>query len=327
MMRTIRTIITALSTLVLSVTCCSCYAVEPAPLVFAGPPEGILSLPVLRMLETSAGQNVKFVPWRTPDQLRAIVAGNTADVAACHLNVATNLANRGADIRMLNITLWKLLWITDSAKETTAGIEGLRGRKLGISLKSDLPDILFGIVLKKQGLGPDFCEIIYGTSSLNVAQQLLSGKVDAALLPEPIVSTALRRAAEQRLPLYRGADMQKMWQTAFDTTGTARLPLAGCVAIGRRVDDTTLRAFVAAYADAARWCCDNPHEAALLPARHFKETSINVEGLADSIRYCRPEPMPAKDAKPEIEAYLRAIITENANIIGGQLPEPNFYFE
>lgn len=295
------------------------------PLVFAGPPEGILSLPVLRMLETSTGRNIKFEPWNTPDQLRAIVAGGKADIVACHTHVAANLANRGADVRLLNVTLWKLMWIvtSDNTLTTNTTIAAIAEKNIGVPMRGDLTEVVLSAIAKKSAVQ---WNPVAMKSSHDAAQWLLTGRLSSAVLPEPIVSHTLLRSetGEQRtVTLWRGLDVQQLWSEAFGTP--ARLPLAGIAAVGHRHAPQRYANFTRDYAQAAQWCRENPEEAAKLPARQTKANMLAVTGIARSLTFAPPEPEPAARVRSELEAYLEILRQHDPALIGGKLPNDAFY--
>lgn len=293
-------------------------------IVFAGPPEGILSLPVFRMMETTSGSTVKFIPWNTPDQLRAIVAGGKADVVACHTHVAANLHNRGAQVRMLNITIWKLMWLvtaTDSVP-TTSTLADLDGKDTAVPLQGDLPDVVLAAIAGKFGVS---YKPVYSKSSLDATQWLLRKRCSVGILPEPLVSNLLIKALEAgENDLHRGADVQELWGKAFNTK--PRLPLAGIASVGGRIDDQQLRQFEKDYTDAAQWCAENPEEAAKLPSRQAGGSNVSVPGIARSLGFCIPQPESASRNRAEIEAFFKVIETQNPSLIGGKLPGDGFYF-
>lgn len=305
----------------LSAVCCAQETTPTERLVFAGPPEGILSLPVLRMIETTSGSGVEFVEWKTPDQLRSLISSRRADVVACHVNVAANFANRGADVRLLNVTLWKLFWLVGTADNASLTSAGLLGLQVGVPLKGDLPDVLISTLKKKLNNG---MTLMYAPSSVSLAHWLLGGKTNLAMLPEPVASSLLVKSHKANGSMRRSLDVQQLWSEAFG--GPSRLPFAGIAAVGDRVSDARLRQFVSDYADAARWCRENPHEAALLPSRHMPTTALDIDALGQSLGIAPPQPERAADCRREIEDYLRVIENENPNLIGNKLPDATFYF-
>jgi len=92
---------------VLLFVCGSVMAEKLPRLVLAGPSSSV-SNPLIHMVESGAlgdlADKVEFVSWRDPDQLRLMALNGQADVLAMPVNVAANLYNRGAKLRLLNVS-------------------------------------------------------------------------------------------------------------------------------------------------------------------------------------------------------------------------------
>ena len=67
-------------------------------------PFAAVSDPLIRMVNIGAlddvADKVEFVIWKNPDQMRALALKGDVDFIATPTNVAANLYNRGADIRL-----------------------------------------------------------------------------------------------------------------------------------------------------------------------------------------------------------------------------------
>src|SRR5690606_13141786 len=116
-------------------------------LVLAGPYSAV-SNPLVHMVDSGAladlAEQVEFVSWRDPDQLRLMALDGQADVLAMPVNVAANLYNRGASLRLLNVSTWGLLWMVSREPGLTR-IEDFKGREVAMPFRGDMPDVLFGL--------------------------------------------------------------------------------------------------------------------------------------------------------------------------------------
>ena len=157
-------------------------------LLLAGPFASV-SNPLIRMAESGAladlAEGVEFVPWRDPDQLRVMALEGKADVLAMPVNVAANLYNRGAKLRLLNVSTWGLLWVV-SRDPSVRRLADLRGREIAMPFRGDMPDILFGLVAEREGidLRKDL-RLRYVASPIDAMQLLITRRVENALLAGP----------------------------------------------------------------------------------------------------------------------------------------------
>lgn len=300
-------------------------------LVLAGPPASV-SDALIHMVDSGAladvADHVEFLPWRDPDQLRAIAIGKKADVLAMPVNVAANLYNRGVPLKLLNVSTWGILWVvTRDANART--LADLRGKEIAMPFRGDMPDLLFNLIAEREGFDvrKDFT-LRYVASPIDAMQLLILRQVDHALLAEPAVSMALRKT--QSFPisvvaptLYRGVDLQKEWGRAFHRE--PRIPQAGIVAMGALRENPKLAARIAQeYARSQQWCRANAVQCGEGVAKRVP--MISAEAAADAIASSPLEAVPAAQARPEIEFLFRQLLERSPGLLGGKLPDDGFYW-
>lgn len=299
-------------------------------LVLAGPPAAV-SFALLHMLESGAladvAQRVEFRPWTNPDQLRALALGGEADFTAMPSNVAANLYNRGVPLRLVNVSVWGMLWLVsrDPALKT---LEDFRGKEIAVPFRADMPDILFTFLAERAGLDPrrDFT-VRYTATPMDAMQLLVMRRVDHALLAEPAVSMALRKTRSFPLSvvapdLHRSVNLQAEWGRLLDTE--ARIPQAGMVALGAaRLDEALVARLEAAYAASNQWCLDNAQACGELAAKHIEQ--LTPEAAADSINALPRHYASAEAARPELETFLQLLLEREPATVGGKMPDAAFY--
>ncbi|WP_373416380.1 ABC transporter substrate-binding protein [Pseudomonas sp. ABC1] len=299
-------------------------------LVLAGPPAPV-SYALLHMLESGAlsdlARDVSFVQWSNPDQLRALVVQGQADFIAVPTNVAANLYNRGADIRLLNVSTWGALWIV-SRNPGPLTLADFRGEEIAIPFRADMPDIVFGTLAERQGLDPlkDF-RLRYTATPMDALQLLLMRRVDHALLTEPAVSMVLRKTGSFPVSLvapelFRSVDMQAQWGQLLG--GPARIPQAGLAVLGKNRDDARLvERLETAYAHSNAWCNEHPQSCGELVARHIK--LLDAVAVADSLQTLPRHHASAAQAREELESFFRILLQRQPQTLGGKLPDAAFY--
>lgn len=299
-------------------------------LELSGPPASV-STPLIHMVESNAladvAVKVTFTPWKDPDQLRLMTLGGKADFLAMPSNVAANLYNKGVPVKLVNISTWGVLWMVsrNSAIKTLAEF---KGQEIAMPFREDMPDLVFALLAEKQGLNAknDF-KLRYVASPLDAMQLLVTRRVDHALLAEPAVSMALRKT--QSFPisvvaptLFRSVDLQQEWGRLFNTR--PRLPQAGIAAIGPSVQDATLQARVAeSYARSLTWCLAHKAEAGAMVARHID--LLSPEAVADSLAVSQMEAVSASRARADLEQFYTQLLQRNPALIGGRMPDAEFY--
>jgi NitT/TauT family transport system substrate-binding protein len=299
-------------------------------LVLAGPSSSV-SNPLIHMVESGAlddlADKVEFVSWRDPDQLRLLALNQQADVLAMPVNVAANLYNRGAKLRMLNVSSWGLLWLV-SREQGLSTLDDLRGKEIAMPFRGDMPDILFGLLAERAGIDVrKDLRLRYVATPIDAMQLLLMRRTDHALLAEPAISMALRKASEGPLglvapDLYRSVDLQQEWGRLLQRE--ARIPQAGIALMASVKDQPQIAARIAqAYADSLQWCSTNAERCGQLVATHLP--MLSAEAVTDSLAVAQMDAVPAAEAQVEVEYLFELLLKKNPALIGGKLPADDFY--
>lgn len=303
----------------------------PMPrLVLAGPPAPV-SNALVRIADegllADVAEKVEFVLWKDPDRLRALALQGGADVLAMPVNVAANLHNRGADIRLLEVSAWGVLWIVTRDPKVTS-IEDLRGSEVAVPFRGDMPDIVLNLIAEKQGVDlRKALRLRYVASPFDALQLLLARRVDAALLSEPAASMALRKSGSLPLKLvapalHRGIDLQREWGLAFGRD--PRLPQAGIAVAGSLRDRPDVIARVAtACRDALEGCRAAPAACGQAVAQRIE--MLDADAVVDAMATSMMRSVPAAEARGELEFLFGQLLRHNPALVGGHLPPDAFY--
>lgn len=301
-----------------------------ATLTLSGPPATV-TLPLLHMVATNPLSDIAdtlvFKPWRDPDQLRAIAVEQSADFIAVPTNVAANLYNRGIPLALLNVSVWGMLALVSRSPDRHT-LADFKGEEIAMPFRADMPDILFQLLARAQGLDPqhDF-KLRYVASPMDAAQLLITRRVDHALLGEPAVSMVLQKS--QSFPtsviapdLFRSVDLQQEWGRVLQRE--PRIPQAGVAALGTASRDAALLArFQQAYAASHAWCAANPEACGQLAEQYID--LLKADAVADALRHTPQHLASAAQARPELEYFYQLLLDQNPQLIGGRLPEDDFY--
>ncbi len=294
-------------------------------LVLYGPPAG----PSIILANALASGDLKavagkpgFKVWRSPDEMRAGLTSGTMSAVVLPVQVAANLYNRGMKLKLLNTMTDGLIYIIaqDAALDS---ITALKGKRLAVPFRNDMPDLVLKRLLAEYGLSPEMDILLENTSSpVEAIQMLLTGNVDAVLAPEPAISAAIMLGKAAGKTISRTIDVQKLWG---EVTGKAPiLPQAGLV--------LTEKLFAAhpqlpdqlqdILEVAAQRVNADPAKAASIAAQSL---DFPEPVLAASIATSRLVVTRAAKARPAIETMLETLSSSEPAIIGGRLPDDGFY--
>ncbi|MCK9538230.1 hypothetical protein [Dokdonella sp.] len=304
-------------------------AVRPRDVLRLAGPTAVVSFPLLHMVDSGAlkpwADRLEFRFWQGPDQLRTLLLDNQIDVSAAPSNLPALLANRGQPVRLLNVSVWGLLWLV-SRDPAVRDFSDLAGRELVTPFQRDLPALLLHALLEAKGLDPARdVRLRPARDSLSGAALLLAGQADQMIIAEPSTSLLLWRQAHtpgKYAPLRRVQSLETAWREAFPDQ--PELPQAGLMAWGEAARDAGLGAAIErAYAESARWCSSQVDACAALVHRY--QPQFPHEALAESIRVTRLDSVPAHAARAQLEALYALLARGNPQAIGGKLPAAEFY--
>lgn len=254
----------------------------------------------------------------SPQELVARVASREVDVAVLPANTAAKLYTDGPKYRMAAVVGWGVLYVV-SRNPAIRGWADLRGRELLCVGKGATPDYLTRFLLDRHGLEADGdVRLNFAFGQEQVAQLLVAGRAEVAVLPEPFVSLVLSKSTDARIVL----DLQKEWSLAIG--GGDPYPIS-VVVIGPRLlerDPEAVERFLAAYEESIRWANANVAEAAALVGR----LEIMAEEVARlSIPRCNLDFVRGDAARAAMEAYLKVLMGYDATAVGSRLPDASFY--
>lgn len=304
----------------------SAPAVAAVPeLTLWGPPAGpsiTLVHAIASGLLRSVAEKVTFKTWRSPDELRAGLTSQTMDVFILPTQTAANLFNRGLGVRLLNVMTNGLLHVV-AGDETLTSIPALKGRVVSVPYRNDTPEIIFRRLLVGHGLDPEKdITLRFAGSPMESVQLLVTGRADAALLPEPAATAAIMGSGKITKALYRTIDVQQAWG---EVTGLgSALPQAGLGVTERflTANGPAVEALHSGLVLAAASVNAHPERAA---ADAFDALWVPPPVVVESIPHSNLIAMRAAQARPTLEAVYRSVAEFDAKIIGGKLPAAEFY--
>lgn len=294
------------------------------PLTLWGPPAApsiILAQAVADGLLKPFAPDATFKVWKTPDEMRAGLSSGTMTAVVVPTYVAANLYNRGLGVRLANVLTKGLLYVV-APTGTVTDITSLKGKRVAVPFRNDMPDFIFRRLVAAAGLQLADITIEYPATPPEALQLLVSGRVDAALLSEPASSGAIMRAKLSMMSLERAIDCQKVWAKV---TGAPTIPQAGLAVtdkLATQIGADGVAALQQALETAVDSIAKNPSKAASIAASAFNLPSPIIER---SIPFSNLVVQRASAARSDLTTLFEVLAKEDPRIIGGKLPDDRFY--
>ena len=289
--------------------------------IIRGPRSGP-SVTIIHAIRQGFLKDAEFRSWASIDELSAGIASGAWDLFVLPVQMAANLHNRGLGVRLLNVMTKGLLSIA-SSDPALVTIEALRGKTVSAPARDDAPSVLLRALLALYGLNPEQDVIMqYSGSPMESGQLLATGRVDAALLAEPMMTVLALKTAKTERPILRVIDFQKAWSEKIGRPTS--LPQAG-LGVSQRFwekRETIARDVQKALAQAVESAQKNPALAAADAASFF---DLPTDFLSASIPHMNLTAERALEARGDLEAIYEIILRHDPEIIGGRLPDSNFY--
>ena len=294
-------------------------------LALFGPPAGpSVTLARIATGDALAGHvaGVDFKVYKGPDRLRAGFLRGDWKIAVAPSYVVANLANRGLPVRLLNIMTAGLLSVMSFDRGISKPTD-LKGKTIGMFFKNDMPDLVFGMVMRANGLreGEDY-RLHYTAAPNEAVRLLLSGRIQHCVLPEPAATVGFVKAKKMGKKLHRAIHLSAAWAGA--TGGSPFIPQAGTVVHESLLKShpALIEAYHAQCVAATKWVNANPAAAAKTASKYLK---IPPPILKASVPHCNLVAHRVSSMRAEIEGFYKMLAKRSPAIIGGKLPDDNFY--
>lgn len=297
-------------------------------LVLVGPAQP-LAIPLAYIVSNDRLADIavetKLVIAENPDQTRAIVmGGGEGHFFIMPSNVAATMYNRGVPLRMLDISIWGVLYVVSTDPEVRS-LADLRGKEVVVPFTGDMPDLVFRHICHASDIDTSVdLEIYQANTPQQAAQLVLTGRKDHAVLTEPLVTQVLMNAKQSGVGIYRAIDLQVEWGRA---TGLGeRIPIGGAVALPSILGNShAISRFMEEYQLAVEWLKQNPDAAGQLAAE-VEELGFQAGPVAESIRNTRWDWVRTIDAAAEIQAFFAALSQLDPGVVGGKLPDDGLFY-
>lgn len=262
----------------------------------------------------------RFTPWRSPDQLRALVAGEQTDAVLVTIATAAVLRARKVPCRVLAV-MAPPVWVVAS-QPGAADLAELAGREIMLPFgPGEMPALLLATVAERQG-------VKLGTrqagSALEAVNLLIMGRAQAALLSEPAASVALTRAGMTKggRTLYKSVDLRRAWAQAFPASPL--LATTALVMVGQRARQPQVCEAVAAdFRRQCDWVTGHPAQAEALADKMFPALAGQLVTASQAGRdICLLE---QEHGRKAALFFLTRLYEKSPAATGGVRPDPSMW--
>lgn len=283
---------------------------------------GPTSVGAINMVEESKNGESNFTINESvdgaPDALVPKLVSGQADLAIIPANLAATLYNKTeGKVKVLATNSLGVLYVVTKGDVEINSIEDLAnyGEEILASGKGATPEIAINKILETNGYSSDNLNIKYLAQANEAAQKLIAGDAKVAILPEPMVSSVLLKAEDAKVAI----DLNELYEKA------AGYPLISSVLVGRSeyLDTIDVEKLLETFKDSIEKAKANPEEtAALLEKYDIMPAPVAKKAIPNlALEYKDGDKLKEMMAK-----HLEDLNNTNPQLIGGSIPEDDFYF-
>ena len=287
--------------------------------------KGPSAMAMIHMIESTDSLGdypTEFVIKNEPRQVQAMMLEEAVEFAVLPSTLGVLLYNKTGNYILAGIPVWGTLYLFGS--DTTINTwKDLKGKKVSLMGRGMTPDIMFRYLAEQNGLDPDRdIELDYSfPTHIELANAISAGVSKLGVISEPMVSLVMARNPSVK-PLI---NFNREWIEFFGTD----IPFAQTALLVHHDFAIDHPEIVNDYLEELNRSIQKvnnfPHEAAELIVKHniLPNTSIAAKSISRSnlhLSYAREE-------MNGIHEYFKVFYNFNPLILGGKLPDEEFYFK
>ncbi len=292
---------------------------QPAAPIRVASLKGPTSMGLVKLMSDSEGKDTyEFTVAGAADEITPLIAKGEIDIALIPCNLASVLQSKtGGALRMAAINTLGVLYVVEDG-DTVRSVQDLKGKTLLSTGKGTTPEYALNYVLTKNGIDPGAdLTIDFRSEPTEVAALLEKGGATMAMLPQPFVTAALAQNPNLRVALSLTEEWDKVGDGSALVTGVVVMQKKF---LEERPEDA--RAFMEAYQASTEFV--NAHPAEVAPA--IEALGIAKAQIAEkAIPQCNIVCITGDDMRQKAQGYLAALLAQNPEAVGGQLPDESFY--
>ena len=267
--------------------------------------------------------NYNFSITAATDEVSAALIQGKTDIAAVPAKLASVLYNNtDGGVQVLAINTLGVLYIVENG-DSVQSAQDLRGKTIYASGKGTTPEYALNYILRENGIDPASDVTIEWKSEQAECLSAIQNDANAiAMLPQPFVTTAQAQNPDLRVALDLTAEWDKL---QADSDAPSSLVTGVVVARTDFVEEhpEAVAAFMKHYQESVDYVNDNVSDAAKLVGNY---EIVTAEVAEKAIPECNIVFISGDEMKEKLSGYLTVLFEQNAESVGGALPDDAFYY-
>jgi len=308
-----------ISTLVIS-----CQQETPDEIIQIATLKGPSAMGMIKMIDSLSqckNADINITIYNEPIQVRKLMLNKEVSLAILPTTMGAILYNKGVSYQLVAIPVWGTLYLFGTDTSITQWND-LKGKRIYLMAKGMTPDVLFRHLLIQNGIDPEkdvMLDYSFPTH-IDLANAVAAGQAPLGVISEPMVSMVMQKNKTVK-SLF---DLNSEWDIKHPEIPIAQTALLVNSNFAKE-NPEKLNAIIKSYRISSDWVNANTEQAAQLIAKY----GILPDSLTALLAIPRSNMklIEGKCIKNQIDNYLKIFYDLNPDIIGGKIPDDNFYLK
>ncbi len=283
-------------------------------------PTGVGAVSLMEKAELGQTEGkYKFSLAADQEDAKAKFLNGEFDIVAMPTNLAATLYAKGEDIVVLNINTYGVLYILDATGEIN-NISDLSGKTIYTTGQGSNPEYILKYILEASVV--ENVNIEFKDAS-EISASMASGKIDIAMLPQPVATATVIQAKNNGLTINTAIDMTAEWERVASESAL----MMGCMVTTKTFlneHEDEVNKFIAEYEASINAVIADVETAASLCEKHGILPKAAIAKQA--IPKCNLCFVTGYDMKQALAGYLDVLYEADPRSIGGSMPSDDFYY-
>ena len=269
----------------------------------------------------TAALNYKFSVESDASAVNAALINGSVDIAALPTNAAAVVYNKTQGrVKVAAVNTLGVLYVVENG-DTVKSFSDLKGKTLYVPGQGSNPEYITAYLCEKNGLkvGEDITLDFPYNAPADLRTAVASGKVELAVLPEPMVTIA--KSANDKLNT--ALDLTAEW----DKVAQKDSLMQGCIVVSKKFAEENpneLNKFLEEYSASVTFVNENPKEASEMIAEHgiFEKAAVAQKAIPGcNLCYISGDSM-----KKSLSTFFNIMFDADPKSVGGAVPSDDIYY-
>lgn len=252
-------------------------------------------------------------------EISPLLISGDIDVANVPANLAAVLyAKTNGNIEVLNINTLGVLYMVGTNQDS-ATFEQLKGKTIYTTGKGTTPEYSLNYLIQENGMSPDDFNIEYKSEATEVVAALQGDTEAVGVLPQPFVTVAQKQIEGLHILMSFTDEWNRVTKDSELVTGVTVVRKDYLKEHQDQIDE-----FMSDLEDSIQYVNANAEEMAD-SVEKYDIIKAPIAKLA--IPYCNLTYIDGKDMKEKLGGYLEVLFEQDAQSVGGAVPDDDFYYQ